>query len=292
MDLFNKISDWFEDINPEHPIIAWWSGGVTSAVACKLCIDWFGSECVDIVFIDTKNEDDDTYRFKEDCEEWYCKPIKTISNEKYTDISQVWDRFLTLNTATGAICSSELKREVREAYQSVTPFSYSAFGYDLSEPHRPRAMKLNHKDSRLIFPLFIEVLTKEDCTRILKKEGIKIPNMYLSGFKNNNCFKTGCIQGGIGYWQKMRDEYPEKFNKMAEKEHELSHKKGKPVTILKDQSKGGGLMFLRHNPEFPNVKDISCKKQMRVKPLFECNGFCGTNDFKRNPTEKEINFEI
>lgn len=45
----------------DKPVIAWWSGGVTSAVACKWAIDWFGLDSVRIVFIDTKNEDDDTY---------------------------------------------------------------------------------------------------------------------------------------------------------------------------------------------------------------------------------------
>jgi len=48
-------------INKEFPVIAWWSGGVASAVTCKICVDWFGIDNVRIVFIDTKNEDDDTY---------------------------------------------------------------------------------------------------------------------------------------------------------------------------------------------------------------------------------------
>jgi hypothetical protein len=33
-------------------------------------------------------------------------------------------------------------------------------------------------------------------------------------------------------------------------------------------------------------------KQQEVKPLFECNGFCGVNDLSpRIETEKEINFD-
>lgn len=292
MTLFNKISEWFGGVSPQMPIIAWWSGGVTSAVACKLCIDWFGADCIDLVFIDAKeNEDDDSYRFKADCEQWYGKPIKVITNNKYNSIEDVWRKFQTLNSATGAICSSELKREVREAYQKMTPYSYSAFGFDLKETGRAKAMKMNHSDSRPIFPLIIELLSKKECVKIIESAGYRVPRMYQLGFHNNNCFKTGCIQGGIGYWQKMRDEYPEKFDKMAALEHELSAKKGQPVTMLKDQSKGGGLMFLKHNPAFPDVKDISCKSHQKVEPLFECNGFCGTNDLNRNKTEEEINFQ-
>jgi len=55
-------------INKDKPVIAWWSGGVTSAVTCKLCIDWYGIENVRIIFIDTNNEDEDTYRLKIECE--------------------------------------------------------------------------------------------------------------------------------------------------------------------------------------------------------------------------------
>ena len=51
-------------------IICWWSGGITSAVACKIAIDDHGvSQPVRIIFLDTGNEHDDTYRFMKDCEE-------------------------------------------------------------------------------------------------------------------------------------------------------------------------------------------------------------------------------
>ena len=46
-------------------IICWWSGGITSAVACKIALDLFKdkNECR-VIMIDTGNEDEDTYRFK------------------------------------------------------------------------------------------------------------------------------------------------------------------------------------------------------------------------------------
>lgn len=58
------------NISRQSPVIAWWSGGADSAVTCKLCIDWFGKDCVMVVRIGTKNEDDDTDRFERDCEAW------------------------------------------------------------------------------------------------------------------------------------------------------------------------------------------------------------------------------
>ena len=37
-------------------IIGWWSGGITSAVACKIAIDMYGVDNCRIIMIDTKNE--------------------------------------------------------------------------------------------------------------------------------------------------------------------------------------------------------------------------------------------
>ena len=80
---------------------------------------------------------------------------------------------------------------------------------------------------------------------------------------------------------------------MAKVEHDLTELKGRPVTMLKDQSKGGGLVFLKPHPDYPMVKDISMMEGREPKPLVECNGFCGVNDLSnRSDTESEINYQI
>lgn len=284
-------------INKDNPVIAWWSGGVTSAVTCKLCIDWFGAENVRVIFIDTKNESDDTYIFLSQCEAWYGAKIEKIKNPNFRNIQEVWYKHKSLNVATGAICSTTLKRLVREDFQKNNKYSCQAFGFEIDEINRAKSLKMNHPDSKPIYPLITELLSKKDCIKIVEKANnmfltIELPQMYKLGYHNNNCFKTGCVQGGIGYWQKIQREANEKFEAMAKVEHELTDLKGEPVTMLKDQSKGGGLVFLKPHPKYPNIKDISMMKGREPKPLMECNGFCGTNDLKRNETDKEINFEI
>ncbi len=275
----------------DNPVIGWWSGGVTSAVACKICIDFYGINNVRLVMIDTGNEDSDTYRFKSDCEKWYGVKIEVIKNEDYQNIQEVWRRNLSLNISKGAICSDRLKSVVRQRFQKNNPFSHQAFGFDVSEIHRAKAMKINHPNAKPIFPLITDLLSKKDCIKMVATAGIEIPNSYKLGFNNNNCLKTGCIQGGIGYWQKMSKEFPDKFNAMALMEHELTNKKGQPVTMLKDQSKDGGLVFLSPHPKYPLIKDLSMMKGRPSKPLVECNGFCGINDLsERTDTEKEINY--
>jgi hypothetical protein len=37
--------------------------------------------------------------------------------------------------------------------------------------------------------------------------------MYLLGYKNNNC--RGCVKGAKGYWNKIRVDFPEFFERMA-----------------------------------------------------------------------------
>ena len=154
-------------------------------------------------------------------------------------------------------------------------------------------MKLNHSRAKPIFPLLLHYYSKKDCINIIQDSGIEVPVMYKMGFLNNNCFKTGCVQGGIGYWQKMKRDFPDKFEAMGKVEHNLTKLKGKPVTMLKDQSKGGGLVFLKPHPNYPDIKDITMMKGREPKPLFECNGFCGVNDLEeRKPEEQDINYQV
>ena len=280
----------------DNSIICWWSGGVTSAVACKLAINLFGIDRCQFIMIDTMNEDDDTYRFKNDCEKWYDKKIETISAipNKYKNIQEVWYKNNSLNVAKGAVCSSALKRQVSDAWAVKNPnFKYQIFGFHIKEVERARTMTLNKPKSNPIYPLLLFGMTKEDCVKFLLKEKIDPPIVYKLGFQNNNCFKTGCVQGGIGYWQKMKRDFPDKFEAMARIEHDLTDAKKTPVTMLRDQTgKMKRPLFLKPHPDYPNIKHIMQMNGRPPTPLMECNGFCFTNDLsKRSPTINEINFD-
>lgn len=262
---------------------------------------------VRVIMIDTENEHPDTYRFKKDCEDWYGIQIEVITGigEKYGNIFDVWRKHKSLNTATGAICSTNLKRLVREKWEKNNPnYTHQVFGFefDKKEFNRALSMTMNHGERvKAIYPLLMFGLDKNDCIDIITEANIEIPEMYKLGFQNNNCFSTGCVQGGIGYWQKMQKEFPDKFKVMANLEHELTDLKGEPVAMLKDQSneakekykknKKDILVFLIKHPDYPNNKCLDDMPLRKVEPLFECNGMCGINDLvDRNKTEKEIAF--
>jgi len=305
---FVNIDD-MEEQRKNKDIICWWSGGITSAVACKVAIDLYGVDRCEVIMIDTKNEHADTYRFLKDCEKWYGVTIKKISaigrDGKYKNIQDVWRHHKSLNVATGAICSTQLKRRVREEYQKDNTFSHQVFGFEFNkkEFNRATSLAMNHPKSKPIFPLLMLGYDKNKCLELVEDAGIAIPEAYKMGFHNNNCLNTGCVQGGIGYWQKMKRDFPNKFEKMANIEHELTEEKGEPVTMLKDQTKEAkeriertgqkwaAFIFLKKHPDYPDVICIDDKPQKEVKPLMECNGFCGTNDLNpKNETEEQLNF--
>lgn len=263
-------------------VIAWWSGGITSAVACWWAIEAFND--VEVVFIDTKgNEHSDTYRFLNDCEKLYGQKIDIISNKEYKSIKDVWRKYKSLNTAKGAICSSELKRKMREKHQDLSIHWAQVFGFehDKSQIRRHFNMRKNYPEINALSPLIDIKWNKQECKAFFREVGVKIPETYNLGFENNNCFKTGCVQGGIGYWQKIKTEYPVKFFNMAAMEHELTDKKGSPVTICKDQSEGKTrLIFLKPHPDYPEIKHIGMIKGLKPMPIPECIGFCATSSIK------------
>lgn len=278
-------------------VICWWSGGVTSAVSCYLAIDLFGLERCKFIFLDTKNEHPDNERFKQDCEIWYGKKIHSITNQEYNSIQDVWRKHLSLNVASGAVCSYKLKRVVREKFQQENEYAHQVFGFEFTQKEFKRAYSLsgNHPKAKSIYPLLMYGLDKEDCKEIVRSAGIQIPVMYDLGFNNSNCFGTFCIQGGIGYWLKVKAEYPEKFLEMAKIEHELSIEKGQPVTILKTRKNNAGeLMFLQHCPQFPDVKDLTLydNQEMPIEILGDCNGFCGTDDLTPAENQNQLNLGL
>lgn len=282
-------------------IICWWSGGVTSAVAGKLAQGLFPNNKCRFIMLDTVNEDEDTYRFKKDCEDWYGQEVETLSHigTKYENIQAVWARWNNLNIAKGAVCSAELKKNLRIEWQKDNEYAYQVFGFEFDKKEFGRAvsMKLSHPETKPIFPLLMSGLDKKDCIQTLSDAGVDVPRAYKWGFNNNNCLKTGCVQGGVGYWQKMQREFPDKFEKMAQMEHFLTDRKSQPVTMLKDQSKkakedGTQLVFLKKHPNYPMLKSVDEMKGRPPEPLTDCNGFCGMDDLTKNSqTHSEINYE-
>lgn len=199
----------------ENRTVCWFSCGAASAVATKKAKEIYGH--VHIVYCDTGSEHEDNKRFLRDCEKWFGQEITILKSDKYSD---AWDVFLKtryLSGIKGARCTTELKKVLRNKYQEID--DRQVFGFDASENIRAERFKENNPEIILCTPLIDLGLTKKDCFVELERAGITLPMMYRLGYKNNNCI--GCVKGQSGYWNKIRKDFPDVFNRMAKIERQL-----------------------------------------------------------------------
>jgi Phosphoadenosine phosphosulfate reductase family len=202
-------------------VIAWWSGGITSAVACRLALNKY--ENVRLVYIETGSHHEDTIRFKSDCEAWYGQQIETIQNEKYDDHFDVVTSTGYVNGSSGARCTIELKKNVRFRFEKQNTVLHQVWGYEFDVLQINRAIRTQEQYAYTnpLFPLIEDRLNKIECAGIIQAAGIELPVMYKLGYNNNNC--VGCVKGGAGYWNKIRVDFPAIFEKMVLAEREVGY---------------------------------------------------------------------
>lgn len=202
-------------------VIGWWSGGITSAVAIKQEID-AGMRVVPIYF-ETGSAHPDNHRFLRDCENWYGQPILTFKNPKYENVLDLLSKTSYINGPAGAECTRSLKKEVRQLIEKWCPHDGQIFGFEWETKQIKRAERFaeQYPNSRPIFPLIESETTKENCAYLITKAGIEMPAMYRLGYRNNNCI--GCVKGGMGYWNKIRKDFPDTFETMAKMERVKKH---------------------------------------------------------------------
>lgn len=121
-------------------IIAWWSGGVTSAVAVKKVLEWYPEDTT-IIYFDTGNHHKDHERFKKDCEKWYGQKIVTFRNQKYKDALDVCEKDKYINGPTGARCTLKMKKEVRWQIEKFMDFDAQVFGFEFEKKQINRAIR-------------------------------------------------------------------------------------------------------------------------------------------------------
>jgi hypothetical protein len=218
-EIKHEIPPFGKPLLGDGVVVSWWSGGITSAVACRLALEKY--ENVKLVYIETGSHHEDTLRFKKDCEKWYGCEIETIQNKKYDNVIDVVLSTKYVNGAGGARCTKELKKEVRFKYEKTIKIAHQVWGYEFEPKEINRAIRTQEQypDTNPLFPLIENKLTKKECAGIVLGAGIKIPKMYKLGYNNNNCI--GCVKGGAGYWNKIRVDFPEIFEEMAKAEREV-----------------------------------------------------------------------
>ncbi len=235
-------------------IVCWFSCGAASAVATKMAIEQNAKKenplPLEVVRCYVAEEHPDNDRFAEDCEKWFGVPVRVLKNEKYDgSIYKVFEKRKYIVGVGGAPCTTHLKKEIRKGFQQFGDLQ--VFGYTVEEQDRLDRFIDSNNDAQ-VWPVLIDFnLTHDDCLAIVARAGIELPAMYKLGYKNNNC--VGCVKGGAGYWNKIRNDFPEMFDRMSKMERHLG------VSILKVKGKRIYLDQLDTNSgHYPSEKEVQC----------------------------------
>ena len=236
-------------------IVSWFSCGAASAVATKLAIvenarkmPLVVARCI------VAEEHSDNNRFAADCEKWFDVKIVNLINEKYSgSIYEVFRKKSYISGIQGAPCTLHLKKDVRIAFQ--LPTDRHVFGYCAEEQYRwDNFLDANNIDA--FSPLIERGLQHADCLAMIENAGIELPVMYKLGYEHNNC--VGCCKAtGQGYWNKIRKDFPDAFERMAIESRRL----GVRIIRIKNERK-----FLDElQPNTGNYQD---------EPKVQCGVFC------------------
>jgi 3'-phosphoadenosine 5'-phosphosulfate sulfotransferase (PAPS reductase)/FAD synthetase len=214
------------------------SGGLGSWMAGKIVVERYGVEDVELIFADTKIEDEDLYRFLEEGAENIGAPLVTIA-EGRTPWEVFHDTRFLGNSRVGN-CSRVLKREfirkwIKERYEPDECVMY--LGIDGMEAQRQERAaewwKPYRVESPLCEPPFVSYGQIKDR---LATEGIEIPRLYKLGFAHNNCGGF-CVRSGQGQFAHLLKVMPGRYAYHEAKEQELREYLGADVTILRRQEK-------------------------------------------------------
>jgi len=204
-------------------IVAWFSAGAASAVACKLMLAKRqpGQQVAIVNVAMASDEHADNERFLGECEAWFGQAIIRRQSSDYPGgCFDVWTKRRYMSGVAGAICTTELKKVVRYDFEREWQPHAQAFGYTVEEQPRAERFRANNPEVRLITPLIDAGLTKADCLGLLNRAGITLPAMYALGFNNNNCI--GCVKAQApAYWNRVRRHFPERFARIAALADEL-----------------------------------------------------------------------
>lgn len=240
-------------------LVIWFSCGAASAVACKLAlndevlINQFDE--VVVAYCKIKEEHSDNDRFLIECQRWFGKEVTVLMHEGYAgSIYNVFEKNY-MRTPAGSPCTRALKKQVRTKFQRDD--DVQIFGFTLGEEKRAIDFERNNPTLQLEQILIDAQLDKTDCLAMVARAGIELPKMYKLGYEHNNC--VGCVKGGMGYWNKIRKDFPAEFKRMADFE------KRKGYTVLKEPKTGDPLYLHDLDPERGRFAD---------EPKIECGIMC------------------
>ncbi|RHO87490.1 phosphoadenosine phosphosulfate reductase [Clostridium sp. AM43-3BH] len=239
--------------------VCWVSAGISSFMA-----GYLAGDVDEWIYIDIKDQHPDSLRFIKDCESAIGKPIQVLRSNEYTCVDDCVRAFGGFrNPGNGfAPCTNWMKKRVRKEWENRNK-DYEliyVWGFDFKEKSRAERTVESNPQARHEFPLIDRNLSKEEVHGLFERTfPFKRPFMYELGYPNNNCL--GCTKGGMGYWNKIRKDFPDVFKSRSELERLVGH------SILKD-SKGSPIYLDELDPNRGN---------MNTEVFPECGIMCYLN---------------
>jgi len=220
-------------------IVSWFSAGVSSAVATKIALNKYGD--VKIIYTHIDDQHKDTLRFISDCKKWFGVPVE-INQSELKSVENACRKAGFINSPHGAACTRLLKRRVRQMWEmdKTTEECIYIWGFDCTEKDRADRVVLSMPECEHIFPLIDGNIDKAAAHGILEAAGIKRPVMYDLGYPNNNCI--GCLKGGMGYWNKIKVDFPEVYKSRCELENIIGGKIFKDFNLIDLPENRGRMM--------------------------------------------------
>jgi hypothetical protein len=216
------------------------STGLSSALTVERVINRYGKSAVEIVFMDTKIEDGDNYRFMDDCRRRWNMPITTLA-EGRTPYQVFADQSIIANQKI-APCTFRLKIEPFVAYlETISDPVTIHIGYDFSEIHRCEATTKNYnaRGWDVDYPLLWKPIEYRKYADVVRYDWcIEPPRMYALGYTHANCGGV-CVKQGQGDWLRTLINYPERYAEIENWETAMrDHPVRKNYAIDRDQSGG------------------------------------------------------
>lgn len=217
------------------------SGGTASAVAASRVIECYPLAQIFLWFADTSWEDEDLYRFLEDLEAYWERPILRFKDGR-TPLEVASD-FSIIPNQKRAPCSYELKIKPFLKFLAEVPRPVTVhLGLDFTEQHRIARPKAEYEALPGVIvdtPLLWDPVAIPPHRKITESWGIETPRLYRLGFPHNNCGGR-CIRQGLREWQRLKHTFPERFQEVAEWEQEQRAKGGARAdyAITRDQRGG------------------------------------------------------
>lgn len=185
------------------------------------------------IYIDVADQHPDSMRFIKDCEKAIEKKITVLRSTEYRNVEDcIRTAGFIGNYRTGINpCTNWLKKRIRKEWESRhtdCEITY-VWGFDLDEQNRADRMIESMSQFNHEFPLIDKKLTKEEVHGLFERTfDFARPKMYELGYSNNNC--VGCVKGGMGYWNRIRKDFPGVFESRAKLERLVGQ------SMLKDKS--------------------------------------------------------